>query len=121
VIYRQRAFRERKESRLRELEEELARVNAKYNALANDHRHITTQLMALMAEKQELFRTVLSPVDACSPLSPEAGLGSRLTSVADEDAEGLLNGMGREEGNEVQEPSPQILTWATNLPPDVNS
>ena len=118
---RQRAFRERKESRLRELEEELARVNARYNALANEHRQITTQLLALMAEKKELLGTVPSATDACSPLSPEPALGSRRTSVADTGTEVLLNSECREEEEEGRGTRPENSQAPAILPTDAGS
>ena len=82
MTYRQRAFRERKESRLRELEEELACVNAKYNALENEHRHIKSQLLELVADKDEREGTA-SPMNNCTTHSPGAAVESRRTSVAD--------------------------------------
>jgi hypothetical protein len=107
ICYRQRAFRERKESRLRELEEELASVNAKYNALANDHQQITNQLLVLMAEREELLGTVSSPADNCSPLSPEAVAASRRTSVVGPGREGLVNGVPGADGEEGENFSPR--------------
>jgi hypothetical protein len=73
-------------------------VNAKYDALENDHRQVMNQLLALMSEREELLGTVSPPADTCGSLSPEAVLGSRRTSVVDEGAEDLLNGARRAEG-----------------------
>ena len=76
-------------------------MNAKYDALENENRHITRQLLALMAEREDLLGSVSSPADACSPVSPRAVLGSRRTSVANQGAEDLINGTRGEEELEL--------------------
>jgi hypothetical protein len=80
-------------------------VNAKYDALENENRHITRQLLALMAEREDLLGSASTPGDASSPVSPRTVLGSRRTSVANRGAEDLITGT-REEG---VEPSSAIL------------
>ena len=80
-------------------------MNAKYDALENENRHITRQLLALMAEREDLLGSVSPPGDAGSPVSPRTVLGSRRTSVANRGAEDLINGT-RKEG---VEPSSAIL------------
>ena len=93
-------------------------MNAKYDALENEHRYIKSKLLELMAEKQQLEGTVFSPENTCSPFSPEIVPGSRRTSVVDATAEALLNDMQREREEEL---SPRIVNWAAKLPTEVKS
>ena len=93
-------------------------MNAKYDALENEHRYIKSKLLQLMTEKQELEGTAFSPANTCSPLSPEVVPGSRRTSVADAAAEALLDDMQREREEEL---SPRIVNWAAELPPEAKS
>ena len=92
-------------------------MNAKYDALENENRHITRQLLALMAEREDLLGSVSPPADVGSPTSPQTALGSRRTSVASRGAEGLINGTRREE--EV-EPNSTILDWPEKVPSDAS-
>jgi len=89
-------------------------VNAKYDALENENRHITRQLLALMAEREDLLGSVSPPADACSPVSPRAVLGSRRTSVANRGAEDLIN------SKRVEEDDSAILDWPKKVPSDTS-
>lgn len=75
-------------------------MNAKYDALANEHQQITNQLLVLMAEREELLGTVSPSADAGSPLSPEHTLASRRTSVVDRGGEGPVDGLHRADGQD---------------------
>jgi hypothetical protein len=93
-------------------------VNAKYDALANDHRQITNQLLALIAEREELLGTVSPSTDPCSPGSP---LASTRTSVVGRGGEGVVDKAQRAEGAEGEEDlSPPIPNGPTKTPPDAN-
>jgi hypothetical protein len=76
-------------------------VNTKYEALKNENRNITRQLLALMAEREDLLGSVSPPTDACSPVSPRTVLGSARTSAASRGAEDLINDTRREEEVEL--------------------
>lgn len=94
-------------------------MNAKYDALANDHRQITNQLLTLMAERDELLGTFSPPADTCTSVSPRA---SRRTSVVIErGGDGLVESVERTEGREGEDLSPPILSWPTKAPPDEDS
>lgn len=93
-------------------------MKAKYDALANDHRQITNQLLTLMVEREELLGTVSPPADTCSPGSPRA---SRRTSVIDRGGEGLVDSVQRAEDGEGDDLSPPILNWPTKAAPDANA
>jgi hypothetical protein len=92
-------------------------VNAKYDALEIENRNITRQLLALMAEREDLLGSVSPPTDTGSPVSPRTVLGSRRTSVANRRAEDLINGTRREE---EAEPSSAILDWPEKVPSDAS-
>ena len=92
-------------------------MNAKYDALENENRHITRQLLALMAEREDLLGSVSPPGDSGSPVSPRTVLGSRRTSMANRGAEDLINGTRREEGTE---PGSAILDWPKKVPSDAS-
>ena len=92
-------------------------MNAKYDALENENRHITRQLVALMAEREDLLGSVSPLADTDSPISPRTALGSRRTSVANRGAEDLINDTRREE--EV-EPGSAILDWPEKVPSDAS-
>jgi hypothetical protein len=93
-------------------------VNAKYDALANDHRQITNQLLALMAEREELLGTVSPPTDPCSPSSP---LASTRTSVVSRGGEGAVDKAQRAEGAEGEDDvSPPLPNGPTKALPDGN-
>ena len=63
-------------------------MNAKYDALEKDYRHIASRVLALTKEKEKLSATVYSPADPCGLPSPESVFGSRRESVAVAAAEG---------------------------------
>ena len=71
-------------------------MNAKYDALENENRHITRQLLALMAEREDLLGSVSPLGDAGSPVSPRTVIRSRRTSLANRGAEDLINGTRKE-------------------------
>jgi len=92
-------------------------VNAKYDALENENRHITRQLLALMAEREDLLGSVSPPADPCSPVSPRAVLGSRRTSGANRGAKELINGIREEEELELGSAVPD---WPKKVPSDTS-
>jgi hypothetical protein len=92
-------------------------VNAKYEALENENKNITRQLLALMAEREDLLGSVSPPADACSPVSPRAALGSRRTSAANRGAEDLINGTREEEELEL---GSAVLDWPKKVSSDTS-